>query len=66
MDARWNSSYVYGYDNFSGWEGRYFFTYFSEFGDRSSATIVIEAIILSITFVVSIIANLSIAYCVMK
>lgn len=61
-----NTSYVFGYDNFSGWGDRYFFTYFSEFGDRSFASIAVEVTILCSIFIISILANIAIGWCVIR
>lgn len=62
----WNTSYVFGQDEESGWEGRYFFTYYSEFGPKFWPLTIIELLIFSLIFVVSIIANISIVICVIK
>ncbi|KAF5286392.1 hypothetical protein FQA39_LY16312 [Lamprigera yunnana] len=66
MRTSWNSSYIYGSDNRSEWGDRYFFTYFSDFGERNLTGIITEVAILSIIFVVSVFANVSIAICVIR
>lgn len=65
-DFSWNSSYVFGIDNKSGWGGRYFFTYFSEFKSQPDYIDAIELVVLILTFVFSIIANMSIIICVSR
>lgn len=62
----WNSSYVFGHDNVSGWGDRYFFTYYSEFGQRSVAAIASEVSVFLIILILSVFANVSIAVCVMR
>lgn len=66
MDNSWNSSYIYGVDNESGWGERYFFTYFSEFGERMLSAVIAEVTMLTIIFIVSVFANVSIAICVFR
>ncbi|XP_076250325.1 somatostatin receptor type 5-like isoform X1 [Rhynchophorus ferrugineus] len=61
-----NSSYIYGIDNESGWGGRYYFTYFSEFDSSGGYYYVIEVTIFLLTFIVSIAANVSIIICVAR
>ncbi|XP_003423809.1 free fatty acid receptor 4 isoform X1 [Nasonia vitripennis] len=58
-----NSSYVMGDDE--DWGRRYFFTYYSEFGDRRGAS-GIEVLVLAVSFVVAVGANLGIAACVLR
>lgn len=64
--SSWNSSYVFGVDTESGWGERYFFTYFSEFGERMLTAIVAEVTLLTAVFLVSIFANVAIAVCVFR
>ncbi|XP_018576223.1 somatostatin receptor type 5-like [Anoplophora glabripennis] len=65
-DFSWNSSYVYGVDNESGWGDRYFFTYYSEFDGKSPLFAAIEVSIFAFIFVVSVVANASIVVCVFR
>ncbi|XP_046417975.1 free fatty acid receptor 4-like [Neodiprion pinetum] len=58
-----NSSYLWGDDE--EWGPRYFFTYYSQFGERNGASGV-EVVILAVTFVIAVIANLGIAACVLR
>ncbi|XP_014236211.1 delta-type opioid receptor-like [Trichogramma pretiosum] len=58
-----NSSYVLGEDE--DWGRRYYFTYYSEFGDRNGASGV-EVLVLGVCFVVAVIANLGIAACALR
>jgi G protein-coupled receptor 120 len=61
-----NSSYVYGNDTNGGWGLRSFFTFYSQFeSDRTVATGV-EVGILMLTFLVSVVANGSIAAAVLR
>ncbi|XP_017782639.1 PREDICTED: neuropeptide Y receptor type 2-like [Nicrophorus vespilloides] len=62
----WNSSYVFGHDNVSGWGGRYFFTYFNQLGDRSTSLVAFEVAVFAIIFLVSIVTNIAIATCVFR
>lgn len=64
-DLEYNTSYEFGVDNISGWGERYFYTYYSEFGNRPIAS-VIEATILIITLILSLVANILIAYAVCR
>ncbi|XP_011502175.1 PREDICTED: free fatty acid receptor 4-like [Ceratosolen solmsi marchali] len=57
-----NTSYLLGEDE--EWGRRYYFTYYSEFGDRKGIS-GIEVILLAISFVVAVGANLIIAVCVL-
>ncbi|CAH1980213.1 unnamed protein product [Acanthoscelides obtectus] len=66
MDPDWNTSYVFGIDNETGWGGRYFFTYYSELGDKPYAQTILEVAMFSIIFFVSLVANLSIIVCVSR
>lgn len=65
-DFSWNSSYVYGVDNESGWGDRYFFAYYSEFDGKPLAFAAIEVSIFAFIFVVSVVANASIVICVFR
>ncbi|XP_012283038.1 free fatty acid receptor 4 [Orussus abietinus] len=58
-----NSSYMLGEDE--QWGPRYYFTYYSQFGDRKGST-GIEVVVLAVTFVVAVGANLGIAGCVLR
>ncbi|XP_034937592.1 free fatty acid receptor 4-like [Chelonus insularis] len=58
-----NSSYLFGEDE--NWGAREYFTYYSQFGDRKGASAV-EVIVLAVTFVAAVIANLGIAICVLR
>lgn len=58
-----NSSYLWGEDE--EWGPRYYFTYYSQFGDRKGAS-GIEVVILTISFVLAVGANLGIAVCVLR
>lgn len=62
----WNSSYLLGNDSISGWGEKYFFTYFSEFGERSNYIVVFEVTVFIIIFLLSMIANISIVLCVTR
>ncbi|KAF5286163.1 hypothetical protein FQR65_LT12921 [Abscondita terminalis] len=64
--SSWNSSYVYGIDNESGWGERYFFTYFGEFGERTQSAVIAEVTMFTLLFAVSVFANVSIAICVFR
>ncbi|XP_076240030.1 free fatty acid receptor 4-like [Calliopsis andreniformis] len=58
-----NSSYLWGEDEV--WGPRYYFTYYSEFGNRKGASTV-EVVVLVISFILAIGANLGIAGCVLR
>ncbi|XP_043283224.1 free fatty acid receptor 4-like [Venturia canescens] len=58
-----NSSYLLGEDE--EWGPRYYFTYYSQFGDRKGASGV-EVVVLAVTFVVAVGTNLGIAACVLR
>ncbi|XP_076678576.1 free fatty acid receptor 4-like isoform X1 [Andrena cerasifolii] len=58
-----NSSYLWGEDE--EWGPRYYFTYYSELGNRKGASNV-EVVILAISFVLAVGANLGIAGCVLR
>lgn len=64
-DSDWNSSYVLGNDTVNGWGTRYFYTFYTEFGERHGA-VGVEVSVLSTTFVASVIANLTIAVAVLR
>lgn len=67
QDFSWNSSYLFGTDNESGWGERYFFTYFSEFnGADTSNYAIVEVTIFLTIFIISVIANISIVICVIR
>lgn len=61
----WNSSYVLGNDSLNGWGTRYFYTFYSELGERNGA-VAVEVVMLTVTFVASVIANLAIAAAVLR
>lgn len=61
----WRSSYVLGNDTERGWGLRYFFTFYSEPASRSTAAH-LEVVLLLVTFVFSVVANLSIAAAVLR
>ncbi|KAG7200491.1 hypothetical protein KM043_001057 [Ampulex compressa] len=58
-----NSSYLWGEDEV--WGPRYYFTYYSQFGDRTCASSV-EVGILAVSFVIAVAANLGIAGCILR
>ncbi|XP_012250870.2 free fatty acid receptor 4-like [Athalia rosae] len=58
-----NCSYVWGDD--ADWGPRYFFTYYSQFGERNGACGV-EVVVLAVTFVIAVGANLGIAACILR
>ncbi|XP_033215535.1 free fatty acid receptor 4-like [Belonocnema kinseyi] len=58
-----NTSYLLGEDE--DWGQRYYFTYYSEFGDRKGAS-GIEVLVLVVTFVIAVAANLGMAICVLR
>lgn len=66
MEDAWNSSYIFGIDNESDWGERYFFTYYSQFGLRSTTSVAFELALCSLVFVVSIVANVGIAVCIIR
>lgn len=61
----WNDSYLLGNDNVSEWGTRYFFTFYSEFGERGPAPEV-EVAVLSVVFVLSLLVNMGIAVVVLQ
>ncbi|XP_067000907.1 free fatty acid receptor 4 [Anabrus simplex] len=60
-----NSSYVFGNDTLGGWGPRYFFTFYTEFGDRRGAAVA-EVSLLLFIFLSSLLANISIAAAVLR
>ncbi|XP_018915813.2 free fatty acid receptor 4 [Bemisia tabaci] len=60
-----DTSYLFGDDEIDGWGQRYFFTFFSEFGDRGNVPYV-EAAVLVATLVISVISNLFIIIAVLR
>jgi hypothetical protein len=65
-DASANSSYVYGNDTNGGWGLRSFFTFYSQFGAGRTVAAGVEVGILMLTFLVSLVANGSIALAVLR
>lgn len=61
-----NSSYVYGNDTNGGWGLRSFFTFYSQFGSGRTVASGVEVGILMLTFLVSVVANGSIAAAVLR
>lgn len=61
-----NSSYVYGNDTIGGWGLRSFFTFYSQFGSGRTVAAGVEVGILMLTFLVSVVANGSIAVAVLR
>ncbi|XP_014248460.1 free fatty acid receptor 4-like [Cimex lectularius] len=57
-DGGWNSSYIRGFDYKHTNTETYYFTFYSEFGERGVA-VVAEAVVLSVTLVASIVTNLA-------
>ncbi|XP_078032999.1 neuropeptide FF receptor 1-like isoform X3 [Augochlora pura] len=57
-----NSSYLWGEDE--EWGPRYYFTYYSQFGNRTRASTV-EVVILAVSFVLAVAGNLGIAGCIL-
>lgn len=60
-----NSSYWFGNDSEFGWGERYFFTFYTEGGDRRPWAI-LEASVFAVIFLVSVVANVSIAAAVLR
>lgn len=54
-----NYSYLFGNDTWSGWGPRYFFSFYSEFGERGVA-VGVEVTALLLTLITSVAANLTI------
>jgi hypothetical protein len=65
-DTSVNSSYVYGNDTNGGWGLRSFFTFYSQFGSGRTVAAGVEVGILMLTFLMSIVANGSIALAVLR
>jgi hypothetical protein len=65
-DISANSSYVYGNDTNGGWGLRSFFTFYSQFGSGRTVAAGVEVGILMLTFLMSIVANGSIALAVLR
>ncbi|KAK6635956.1 hypothetical protein RUM44_001211 [Polyplax serrata] len=61
----WNNSYIFGNDEVSGWGPRYFYTFYSEFGQRRGASQA-EVAALSLTFFLSVALNVTIACAVLR
>jgi G protein-coupled receptor 120 len=61
-----NSSYVYGNDTNGGWGLRSFFTFYSQFGSDRTVAAGVEVGFLLLTFLVSVVANGSIAAAVLR
>jgi G protein-coupled receptor 120 len=61
-----NSSYVYGNDTNGGWGLRSFFTFYSQFESDRTVAAGVEVGILMLTFLVSVVANGSIAMAVLR
>ncbi len=62
--SSYNSSYFFGEDIICGWGPRYFFSFFSEVGENKSE-MVLEVLLFICIFLLSIIANLTIAAAVL-
>lgn len=60
-----NTSYLMGNDTTGGWGPRYFFTFYSEFGDEQAESAV-EVTVFMIIFAASVVANVSIAWAVLR
>lgn len=60
-----NSSYWFGNDSVGGWGQRYFFTFYTEGGERRPWAI-LEASVFAVVFLVSVLANVSIAAAVLR
>lgn len=65
MSTAFNSSYLFGEDKISGWGWRYFFSFYSEFGEEKNS-IVFETSVFICIFVLSLLANLVIATALFK
>lgn len=61
----YNTSYLLGNDTVGGWGERYFFTFYSEFGNGSTVSAV-EVTALTIIFTTSVAANAAIAWAVLR
>lgn len=60
-----NSSYWFGNDSVGGWGQRFFFTFYTEGGERRPWAI-LEASVFAVVFLVSVVANVSIAAAVLR
>ncbi|KAL5241443.1 hypothetical protein ACI65C_008853 [Semiaphis heraclei] len=60
-----NTSYLMGNDTTGGWGPRYFFTFYSEFGDEQAESAV-EVTVFMVIFTASVVANVSIAWAVLR
>ncbi|KAE9541745.1 hypothetical protein AGLY_003736 [Aphis glycines] len=60
-----NTSYLMGNDTAGGWGPRYFFTFYSEFGDEQAESAV-EVTVFMVIFAASVVANVSIAWAVLR
>ncbi|KAF0772265.1 Uncharacterized protein FWK35_00018533 [Aphis craccivora] len=60
-----NTSYLMGNDTAGGWGSRYFFTFYSEFGDERAESVV-EVTVLMVIFAASFVANVYIAWAVLR
>ncbi|KAE8745415.1 Orphan Neuropeptide Receptor 2 [Frankliniella occidentalis] len=60
-----NSSYWFGNDTTGGWGPRFFYTFYTEGGDRRPWDI-LEASVFAVVFLVSVLANVSIAAAVLR
>lgn len=65
VPPEWSSSYLLGNDSVRGWGTRYFFTFYSEFGQRGGLP-VLEVAVLAAVFVISLVANVGIALAVLR
>lgn len=61
-----NTSYLMGNDTVGGWGPRYFFTFYSEFSDDEKAESAVEVTVLMVIFAASVVANVSIAWAVLR
>ncbi|XP_046991239.1 neuropeptide FF receptor 2-like [Schistocerca americana] len=62
----YNSSYLWGNDSApGGWGGRFFFSFYSELGERRAAALA-EVCLLSLTLLASLVANAGIAAAVLR
>lgn len=60
-----NSSYLFGNDSAGGWGPRFFYTFYTEGGDRRVWAI-LEASVFAVIFLMSVVANVSIAAAVLR
>lgn len=54
----WNSSYLFGYDNETGWGYRYYYTFYNETGPRDILSIVLEFMLHMLIFILSLFVNI--------